>query len=88
MAKKKNSASKEKDWLPRKASMSMAELGSDLDEIETTIGELRTLAGEVGKLRLDSLPIDGVQKLPRAKVLLQEFAANMSHSIRRANIRS
>jgi hypothetical protein len=87
MAKKKSRAADEKNYLPRKDDMTYTELVAAISGMESAIGELKGYAKEMHDSKHSVLNIDGIQKLPRAKQLLEEFAANVWHAVRRANIK-
>lgn len=84
-AKKKLSADK-KNKLPRKETATLQHVLADIGALEEAIAELKVYADK-GFAIIGELPVDGSQKLSKAKVLVREYADNLWRSARRAQDR-
>jgi hypothetical protein len=85
--KKVSHGQQKRKYLPRKEQLSREEIQARITGIQTVLGELMMYAKEMELNGFDHLTVDGIQKLPNAKTLMQEFALNLRHAIGLARVR-
>jgi hypothetical protein len=84
---KKKGEKFEKEFLPRKGDMTRAEIIADMTEFEQIIGDIRNVLQSMADDKIDSINVDGIQKVPRAKELLREVSGNIWMGLHRARIK-
>jgi hypothetical protein len=84
---KKKGQKFEKEFLPRKGDMTIAELTTAMNELDQIIGDVRGILKSMAEDKIDAINVDGIQKVPRAKELLQELSGNIWMGLHRARVK-